>query len=97
MTTLTNRVVSIFDKKTSMRLTKSEWLILDNICMQEKIKRKKLFELIETHRDHKLGFTPAVRLFSLLYLNAITNIAAPNRAPDHFSSNIDKALNEMTL
>ena len=78
MTTLSNRVISVFDKKTSMRLAKSEWNILDNICLKEHIKRRQLLELIETHKDPKLGLTPSVRLFSLLYLNAIAfKSAAP--------------------
>lgn len=71
MTILTNKVISVFDKKTSMRLTKIEWEILDSICMRENIKRKKLLELIESRRNSSLGLTPSVRLFSLLYLYSL--------------------------
>lgn len=71
MTILTNKVISVFDKKTSMRLTKIEWEILDSICMRENIKRKKLLELIEARRNSSLGLTPSVRLFALLYLYSL--------------------------
>ncbi|MBP5353348.1 MAG: ribbon-helix-helix domain-containing protein [Alphaproteobacteria bacterium] len=68
MTIQIRRVISVFDKKTTMRLTQTEWIILNHICRQEKINRKKLLEMIEEKRDTALGLTPAVRLFSLLYL-----------------------------
>lgn len=62
-----NKVITVFDKKTSMRLTNTEWHIIDEICYNEKLKRKILFEKIEKHHNSCLGLTPAVRLFSLLY------------------------------
>ena len=68
MTIQIRRVISVFDKKTTMRLTQTEWVILNHICRREKINRKRLLEMIEVKRDTTLGLTPAVRLFSLLYL-----------------------------
>ncbi len=68
MTKLANRVISIHERKTSMRLAKPEWTILDSICLREKIKRRQLLELIDAYKDPEFGLTPAVRLFSLLYL-----------------------------
>ena len=73
MTVLIRRVVSVFDRKTTMRLAQNEWIILQNICRQEKIARKELLELIEQKRDKELGLTAAVRLFSLLYMYAKAN------------------------
>ena len=69
MTKLTNRVISIFDRKTSMRLASPEWTAVDDICKKEHIKRKKLFELIEANKDPKLGFTCSVRLFAITYMH----------------------------
>ena len=69
MTIYLNRVISLNNKKTSMRLVKHEWNILENICLKEKMKRKKLLELIDSYKSDELGLTPSVRLFSLLYLN----------------------------
>lgn len=69
MTKLTNKVISIFDKKTSMRLAAKEWSAVDDICKREHIKRKKLFELIAEHKDPKLGFTSSVRLFTITYMH----------------------------
>lgn len=68
-----NRVISLNHKKTSMRLTFFEWKILDAICRAEKIRRKTLLELIEQNRDEIIGLTPAVRLFSLMYVYTFGN------------------------
>lgn len=67
MTKLANRVISIFNRKTSMRLAMPEWTAVDDICKREHIKRKKLFELIEENKDPKLGLTSSVRLFVITY------------------------------
>ena len=77
MTILTRRVISVFNKKTSMRLAQDEWLILQTICRNEKIARKKLLEMIEQKRDKCIGLTAAVRLFSLLYLYVKTTKTQP--------------------
>ena len=69
MTKLTNRVISIFDRKTSMRLASPEWTAVDDICKHEHIKRKKLFEMIAANKDPKLGFTCSVRLFVITYMH----------------------------
>lgn len=92
MTTLTNRVVSLYDKKTSMRLTKSEWIILDDICLKERIKRKRLLEIINANKDEQIGLTPAVRLFSLLYCYSLLK-EEKNQANDNHLSVV---LQEMT-
>lgn len=50
-----------------MRLARAEWIAIETICKRENIKRKKLFELIDTNRDSKMGLTSSVRLFSIIY------------------------------
>lgn len=67
MASLSNRVISIYNRKTSMRLAQAEWDAINTICKRENIKRKKLFELIDTNRDKRLGLTSSVRLFSIIY------------------------------
>lgn len=69
MTKLANRVISVFDHKTSMRLAVPEWTAVDDICKQECIKRKKLFELIAQNKDPNIGFTCSVRLFAITYMH----------------------------
>ena len=69
MTKLTNRVISVFDKKTSMRLAAKEWTAVDDICKREHIKRKRLFALIALNKDPKLGLDSSVRLFTITYMN----------------------------
>ena len=71
MTKLTNRVISIFDRKTSMRLATPEWVAVDDICKREHIKRKKLFEIIASNKDPKIGFTCSVRLFAITYMHSL--------------------------
>ena len=40
MTSLSNRVIDVKDRKTSIRLAPIEWDAIDKICSQEKIDRK---------------------------------------------------------
>ena len=69
MTMLKNRVVSIFNRKTSMRLATEEWCAFDDICKREGLKRKKLLELIEENKPASLGLTCSVRLFTTAYMH----------------------------
>lgn len=67
MASLSNRVISIYKHKTSIRLAPAEWEAIDTICQIEKITRTKLFEIVEINRNKNLGFTTSVRLFSIIY------------------------------
>ena len=67
MVKFTSKIVSVYGRKTCMRLTDMEWKILDRICYREKLKRKNILELIEDSHSPKMGFTPSVRLFTLIY------------------------------
>ncbi len=77
MTKLANRVISVYDRKTSMRLAVPEWIAVDDICKRERIKRKKLLELIESNKDPKLGFTSSVRLFTITYMHHLLENYTP--------------------
>ena len=74
-----SRVITVYNQKTSMRLTDIEWHILDEICFSERLKRKKLLEQISAHHSRYLKLTPAVRLFSLLYLYNLSKNHPPVR------------------
>ncbi len=78
MASLSNRVISIYNRKTSIRLAPAEWKALDTICEREKIKRKSLFEVIDANRDAKMGLTSTVRLFALVYCR--TALKQPQKA-----------------
>lgn len=67
MHTLSNRVISIYNRRTSIRFTPSEWSALDDICQLEQIPRKTLIELIDMNRDEKIGLAAAIRLFIIIY------------------------------
>ena len=67
MALLSNRVISIYNRKTSIRLAPCEWRALNTICENEKIPRKLLFELIDLNRNEQLNLTAAIRLFMLIY------------------------------
>ncbi len=91
MLKLMNKVISVFNKKTSMRLTNTEWHIIDEICYAEKIKRKTLFEKIQKHHHKCMGLTPAVRLFSLNYYYFKSKPHRKNSKSDA----VDDILNEL--
>lgn len=67
MTQSSSKIIDIKEHRTSMRLTPCEWKAIDNICQRENLKRKKLFELIDSNKDPKLGLTSSIRLFTLIY------------------------------
>jgi len=97
MSIYANKVITIFDKKTSMRLTKMEWNILENICFRERMKRKQLFEMIDRHRNRGIGFTAAVRLFALLYLSAVADKVMNGYFPSASTSlEVNRVLNSIS-
>ncbi len=67
MPQLSSRVIQLKTHKTSVRLNPCEWKAINTICQREKINRKQLFELINTHKDEKLGLTNSIRLFAIIY------------------------------
>ena len=79
MALISNRVISIYNRKTSIRLAPIEWSALEYICHEEKIPRKLLFELIDLNRDDQTNLTAAIRLFILAYYK--------RAASDHTQSN----------
>ncbi len=85
MASLSNRVVSIYNRKTSMRLAPAEWKAIDTICKRENIKRKNLFELIDANKDTKLGLTSSVRLFSIIYYRKALQYQLENKQNNHTS------------
>ena len=54
MTKLTNRIININNRRTSMRLCQKEWNALEDICKREKINRNLLIEQIENNKNQKL-------------------------------------------
>lgn len=66
-TKLTNRIISLNNRRTSMRLSIKEWEALKEICHKEKITRNKLIEMIEQYKDNELGLSYSTRLFITCY------------------------------
>lgn len=84
MTKLTNKVISIFDRKTSMRLATEEWMAFDDICKREGLKRKRLLEMIEMNKTPNLGLTCFVRLFTVAYMHRLFKSSGlKNKANDN--------------
>ena len=71
MTNFTKRVINLCGKRTSIRLSETEWQTLENICRRENMRRNALLSLIALHKAKGIGFTPAVRLFMLAYLHKL--------------------------
>ncbi len=67
MTKLCNKIITLKDRRTSMRLCLKEWSALEDVCLNEKISRNILISLIEDNKNPLLGLTYATRLFLLLY------------------------------
>lgn len=68
MSYFTNRVISVANKKTTMRLTDAEWEAFNIICQREKIKKNYLIEQIDSHKNPQMNLTSSVRLFTTIYL-----------------------------
>ena len=71
MSAFKNRVVSIYNHKTSMRMADAEWSAFDTICQREEKTRKQLLEVIDTCKDPRRGLTFSVRLFTLTYFRLV--------------------------
>lgn len=67
MTKLINKIISLNNRRTSMRLADSEWDALREICELENMSRNRLIECIERAKDQKLGLSCCTRLFILAY------------------------------
>ncbi len=83
---LTNKILKINNRRTSMRLCTKEWNAIDNICLREKIHRNKLITMIEENKDQSLGLAYATRVFALLYYQ--------EAAADH-STNLKRLLKHL--
>lgn len=88
----TNKVVTVYNKKTCMRLTNAEWYIVEKICVRERIRRKTLFELIACNHSPDINFTAAIRLFVQLYLLVCTKnlTLKPDNSQDILSFVLNK-------
>jgi len=97
MPALSNRVISIYNRRTSIRFTPAEWEALDDICKQEQIPKKTLIELIDINRDEKIGLAAAIRLFTIIYYkNAVSpQINTQMMDKDTFTSPIFDAIKEI--
>lgn len=83
MAELASKVISLTNKKTSIRLAVAEWEAIDIICQRENIKRNNLIELINDKKDENLGLTCSVRLFSIIYFYRLLTNQQQNYASSH--------------
>lgn len=67
MTKLITKIITLNDRKTSMRLAQAEWEAVDLICKKENIYRKDLIEMIAEAKDSRISLTSTVRLFAIVY------------------------------
>jgi predicted DNA-binding ribbon-helix-helix protein len=93
MAAISNRVVTIYNHKTSIRLAPAEWEAIDSICERERIPRKMLFELIAFNKDEKLGIASSIRLFMVIYYkNALQMDYQPSVSDDDFVNPVFEAI-----
>lgn len=87
MADIKNKIITISNKKTSMRMTQPEWDALNIICEKENIRRSALLDLIDNNKDKNLGLTCSVRLFVLIYLyHLFLEKQCPNYAKNKIKS-----------
>ena len=94
MSIKTCRVISIHQKRTSIRLSAIEWDVFEKICQKEQIKRRLLLELIDLNRDENFSLTSPIRLFCILYQSICIKDKIENRqtSPDVFYSPVFEAI-----
>lgn len=95
MALLSNRVISIYNRKTSIRLAPIEWSALEYICHEEKIPRKLLFELIDLNRDEQTNLTAAIRLFILIYYKKAISESTELRQTNTFFNPVYEAIKDI--
>ncbi len=95
MALLSNRVISIYNRKTSIRLAPIEWSALEYICNEEKIPRKLLFELIDLNRNEQTNLTAAIRLFVLTYYKNAATEPEQNQIVGSFYNPIYEAIKDI--
>lgn len=67
MVKTSSHIIYINNKKTSIRLTQTEWNAVNTICEKENLKRTNLFNLINQNKNKELSLTASIRLFSIIY------------------------------
>ena len=67
MVKTSSHIIHINNKKTSIRLTPTEWYAVNAICEKENLKRTNLFNLINQNKNKELSLTASIRLFSIIY------------------------------
>lgn len=87
MSRLSNKIIKIGERRTSMRLCCQEWDSLSEICKFENINRNKLIEMIAQSKDKRHGLTYATRLYMLLYFK--------NRFQEPSPENVSQTLKQI--
>jgi predicted DNA-binding ribbon-helix-helix protein len=82
MTKLVTKIITLNNRKTSMRLAQAEWEAVDLICKKENLYRKDLLEMIEEAKDTRVSLTSTVRVFSIVYFYQLQKI----KDTPHYSS-----------
>ena len=93
MPQLKNKVISLNNRKTSMRLAVEEWNAFDDICKRERLRRKELLELIEAEKGEHFGLTCYVRLFTVAYLHKLAKISSLKSKPYGDNTDIYQTFN----
>lgn len=84
---LTNKILNVNNRRTSMRLCGKEWSAIDSICTKEHLNRNQLISMIENSKNQNLGLSYSTRLFALLYYQS----AAANK-----KVNIQNIINDLS-
>ena len=77
---LISRNITIFDRRTSIRLEPEMWEALNHIADREKCTIHDLCSLIHIRKSEVTSLTAAIRVFLMLYFRSASNEAGHDRA-----------------
>lgn len=80
MTKLTNKIIQVNNRRTSMRLCSTEWDAMSEVCKKEHLSRNQLIEAIENSKDKPLGLTYVTRAFITEYFREAASESGHRKA-----------------
>ena len=88
MVELISKVITLSERKTSIRLAEAEWTALDEISKNENVKRNNIIDMINNNKDSNISLTCGIRMFIIVYLNQTLenhqlnyNLSTPEKNP----------------
>jgi len=72
MSKLTNKIIRLNNRRTSIRLCESEWTALEDLCKKENLRRNALINILDNKKNKELTLTGTIRLFAISYYHRLS-------------------------